>query len=97
MVSARGNTARAGSISSSSPKHSGSDSTLDQNPSPSGPVDVTFSIAQTNLATFPSVLHPEGLWFLGVCPGWFVHCENPTTIDLRKQEIRISRLTGILD
>ena len=27
----------------------------------------------TSLADFPSVLHPEGLRFLGVLLGWFAH------------------------
>jgi hypothetical protein len=97
MVPAQKRPACAESISSSSPKQSGSDSTLDQNRLPSSPVDVTFGIAQTSPTTFPSVLHPEGLWFQGVRRGSLVHYQDPTTIDLRKQEIRISRLTGILD
>jgi len=67
MVPAQTMPEHAESISSSSPKQSGSDLTLDQNRLPSRPVDVTLSIAQTSPATFPSVLHPEGLWFQGVC------------------------------
>jgi len=58
----------ARSISSSSPKFSAMRSALD--PSPFRPVDETFGIPETSLEVFPSVLHPEGLRFLGVLQGW---------------------------
>ena len=70
---------------------------LEANRSTEKPVDETFGIPSTSLATFPSVLHPEGLRFLGVRPVGIAHCKNPTKSNLRKQEIRISKLTGILD
>jgi len=54
------------SISSSSPKLSALHSAQDLDRSPFRPVDVTFGIPETSLAHFPSVLHPEGLRFLGV-------------------------------
>ena len=40
---------------------------------PSDHVGETFGIPFANLADFPSVLHPEGLRFLGVLLGWFAH------------------------
>ncbi len=55
----------------------------------------TFSIPSTSPASFPSVLHPEGLRFLGAPPGQLAHQWNSTAFDLRKQEIRISRNAGI--
>jgi hypothetical protein len=70
---------------------------LEVDRSPEKPVDETLGIPSTNLATFPSVLHPEGLRFLGVRPVGIAHCTNPTKTISRKQEIRISKLTGILD
>ena len=48
-----------------------------------------------NLADFPSVLHPEGLRFLGVLQGWFAHWLNHIASNPRMQEIRISRTTII--
>ncbi len=83
------------SISSSSPKLSASHSAHDLDRSPFRPVDETFGIPETSLAHFPSVLHPEGLRFLGVLLGWFAHGMNHTISNLRKQEVRISRNTVI--
>ena len=40
---------------------------------PSRPVGETSGIPIANLADFPSVLHPEGLRFLGVQLSWFAH------------------------
>ena len=51
----------------------------------------TVGIPFTNLVDFPSVLHPEGLRFLGVQQGWFAHYLNHTFSDLGIQEVRMSR------
>jgi hypothetical protein len=59
----------ARSISSSSPRFSALRSALDQDRSPLRPVDETFGIPFASPANFPSVLHPEGLRFLGVLLG----------------------------
>ena len=85
----------ARSISSSRSKSSALRSAPDQDRSPSRPVDETFGIPFASPATFPSVLHPEGLRFLGVLLGWLAHWLYHTNSDPRKQEIRISRNTVI--
>jgi hypothetical protein len=40
---------------------------------PSDNAGEIFGIPFANLTDFPSVLHPEGLRFLGVLQGWFAH------------------------
>jgi len=75
------------SISSSSPKCV---RLVTESVHSSDHVGETFGIPFANLADIPSVLHPEGLRFLGVLLGWFVHCLNHSFSDLRIQEIKIS-------
>ena len=82
------NVSFARSISSSSPRFSALRSALDQDRSPFRPVDETFGIPFASPANLPSVLHPEGLRFLGVLLGWLAHSINHTTSDPRKQEMR---------
>jgi hypothetical protein len=60
-------------------------------------VDETCGIPFASLADFPPVLHPEGLRFLGVLLGWLAHSPHHTTSDPRKQEMRTSRNTAILN
>jgi hypothetical protein len=87
----------ARSISSSRSKSSALRSALDQDRPPSRPVDETFGIPFASPATFPSVLHPEGLRFLGILLGWLAHSLDHTTSNPRKQEMRTSRNRRILD
>ncbi len=86
--------ANARSISSSSQKCSALPLALRYYRSPFRPVDEALGIPSTSLTT-PSLLYPRRSWFLGVRLGYFAHRMNHTNSKLRKQEIRISRITMI--